>query len=229
MLFHLKSVPTRKKIIRKNSGKNPVFRFFEIFVTGCIPKEGSNYTFLDSPDSSGSKNTKFSAVEIFGVFKSTVIMLWSANPPSISRVEIGIIIFLLGHSVFSCHNARIEKNNSQCHPNLGTHKRKKKISGIISMCVCNMTMIILRDMISFASKSQWLYVPLYAWCHARRQRRAKALKPGFPGGTRFSVVSVVHQVSLGSNLSQTWIWLKWPIAKLTEVWPRLPRLYYPGR
>ena len=72
----MKSILARKKIIRKNSGKNPVFRFFEIFVTGCIRKEGSNYTFLDSPDSSGSKNTKFSAVEIFGVFKSTVIMLW---------------------------------------------------------------------------------------------------------------------------------------------------------
>ena len=48
-------------------------QFFEIFVTGCIPKEGSNYTFLDSPDSSGSKNTKFSAVEIFGY----LILLWS--------------------------------------------------------------------------------------------------------------------------------------------------------
>ena len=59
----------------------------------------------------------------------------SVNPPSISRVEIGIIIFLLGYSVFSCHNARIEKNNSQCHPNLGTHKRKKKYLASFP-CVC---------------------------------------------------------------------------------------------
>ena len=69
---------------KKSSGKIPgKIRFFGIFVTGCIPKEGSNYTFLDSPDSSGSKNTKFSAVEIFGY----LILLWSCCGVSLSLIR----------------------------------------------------------------------------------------------------------------------------------------------